>query len=116
MNILVLGGDGFCGWPTSLRLARSRHTVMIADNLARRTVDLKLSSASLTDIAPVATRLAAARDHVGEIDFRFLDVAEDPGGLRALIAEYRPDAIVQFAEESAAPYSMRSDATPSTTT
>ncbi|MYB77338.1 MAG: NAD-dependent epimerase/dehydratase family protein [Chloroflexi bacterium] len=110
MNILILGGDGFCGWPTSLRLARAGHIVTIADNLARRAVDLKLSSASLTDIAPVATRLATARDHVGEIDFRLLDVAQDPGGLRALIAECRPDAIVQFAEQRAAPYSMLGDA------
>ena len=110
MNILILGGDGFCGWPTSLRLARLGHEITIADNLVRRAVDLKLSSASLTDIASVAARLAAAHDHAGDIKFRFLDVAKEPDGLRTLIAECRPGAIVQFAEQCAAPYSMLGDA------
>ena len=109
MNIFVLGGDGFCGWPTALRLAREGHDVTIVDNLSRRAIDNDLSSGSLTSIAPIKDRIAAANEHVGAIHFAHLDVAEDPTGLRMLIDLHRPDTIVQFAEQRAAPYSMLGD-------
>ena len=109
MKIIVLGGDGFCGWPTSLRLAKAGHEVTIVDNLSRRAIDLELSSGSLTDIASIKDRVQAAKEHVGEIDFRRLDIVSDHLELVELLREKKPDAIVQFAEQRAAPYSMIGD-------
>ena len=109
MKIIVLGGDGFCGWPTSLHLAAQGHRVTIVDNLVRRATDEELGVSSLTPIAGIDERLAAWRETRNTpIDFVALDVARDYDALEALFAEFRPDAIVHFAEQRAAPYSMKS--------
>ena len=109
MKIIVLGGDGFCGWPTSLKLAKAGHDVTIVDNLSRRVIDLELSSGSLTEIASIRDRIAAANDHVGAIRYENIDISKDYRSLRNLIGEVMPDAIIQFAEQRAAPYSMIGD-------
>ena len=109
MKVLVLGGDGFCGWPTSLHLSQRGHDVMVVDNFARREADKELQADSLTPIASLETRLAAWKQVGGrEIGFRELNVAKDYDELLALLTELRPDAIVHFAEQRAAPYSMKS--------
>jgi UDP-sulfoquinovose synthase len=109
MKILVLGGDGFCGWPTSLHLSNLGHEIVIVDNLSRRNIDNELEASSLTPIAPMGTRLVAWREISGrEIRFVNLDVARHYHRLLTLIREERPDAIVHFAEQRAAPYSMKS--------
>ena len=108
-NVVVLGGDGFCGWPTSLRLARQGFNVTIVDNLVRRKIDVELGTESLTPIAPIATRLAAWREISGQdICHVDLDIAEDYDSLVALLRELRPQAVVHFGEQRAAPYSMKS--------
>ncbi len=108
-KILVLGGDGFCGWPTALRLSAAGYAVTIVDDLSRRRIDEELGCESLTPIRPVAARLEAWRRVTGrEIDFVELDVARDYDGLLALLEAKRPAAIVHFAEQRAAPYSMKS--------
>lgn len=109
MKVIVFGGDGFCGWPTSLRLAGAGHQVLIIDNLSRRKIDCDLSSGSLTSIASISERVTTARDLVGDITFLNLDLAQNPVGLREIIASFAPDAVVQFAEQRAAPYSMLGD-------
>ncbi|MEV4316094.1 NAD-dependent epimerase/dehydratase family protein [Actinocrispum sp. NPDC049592] len=109
MHILVLGGDGFCGWPTALHLSARDHEVTIVDNLSRRAIDLELEVESLTPIRPIGERLRAWKEVSGrEIGFSRLDLAEDHDLLVSLLAGLRPDAIVHFAEQRAAPYSMRS--------
>ena len=109
MRILVLGGDGFCGWPTSLHLSQRGHDVTIVDNFARRNADIELEASSLTPITPLGTRLAAWKELTGrEIGFRRLNIAEDHRELLDLIAELQPEAVVHFAEQRAAPYSMKS--------
>lgn len=109
MKVLILGGDGFCGWPTSLHLSALGHDVVIVDNLSRRAIDLELEAGSLTPIAPLGRRLAAWREVSGRtIRFERLDVAEQYHRLLSLIAGEVPDAIVHFAEQRAAPYSMKS--------
>jgi UDP-sulfoquinovose synthase len=109
MKVIVLGGDGFCGWPTSLHLSAQGHDVVIVDNLARRMTDVELETASLTPITPISTRLEAWEEISGrEIRFERFDVAENYHRLLTLLDEYRPDAIVHFAEQRAAPYSMKS--------
>jgi UDP-sulfoquinovose synthase len=109
LKILVLGGDGFCGWPTSLHLSRRGHDVVIADNFARRAADVELGAESLTPIASLETRLAAWHEAGGRrIGFCPLNVAEDYDELAGLLVELQPDAVVHFAEQRAAPYSMKS--------
>ena len=109
MRILILGGDGFCGWPTTLHLSACGHDVSIVDNLVRRKIDVELEAQSLTPISPLGVRRAAWRELTGrEIGFYDVDVAQEYERLRELLAELRPDAIVHFAEQRAAPYSMKS--------
>jgi UDP-sulfoquinovose synthase len=106
---LILGGDGFCGWPTSLHLSACGHDVAIVDNLARRNADVELEAQSLTPIEPLGTRLAVWKECTGrEVPFYRLNVAEDYRELLDLLTEWQPDAIVHFAEQRAAPYSMKS--------
>lgn len=108
VNVIVFGGDGFCGWPTSLRLSQNGYDVTIIDSLSHRRIDLELGVQSLTPIASLETRLAAWRRLTGKtIGFRNVDLAQDYDGLRAALAELKPDAVVHFAEQRSAPYSMR---------
>ncbi len=108
-RIIVLGGDGFCGWPTALRLSSEGYEVVIVDNLSRRKIDVELGCQSLTPIQPIDRRLQTWRQLTGKpIDYRNLNIAEDYPELEALIQEVRPKAIVHFAEQRAAPYSMKS--------
>jgi UDP-sulfoquinovose synthase len=109
MKIVVLGGDGFCGWPTSLHLSDLGHEVVIVDNLARRKTDIELEASSLTPISPISTRLKAWHELTGkEIPFEYFDVAENYHRLLTLLQQFKPDAVVHFAEQRAAPYSMKS--------
>jgi UDP-sulfoquinovose synthase len=112
MKVLVLGGDGFCGWPTSLHLSDLGHDVTIVDNLSRREIDIELEVESLTPIRPIGERIRVWRELTGnEIDFVNLDLATEYDRLQALLLEKQPDAVVHFGEQRAAPYSMRSAAT-----
>lgn len=108
-TVVVFGGDGFCGWPTSLKLASEGYRVVIADNLSRRRIDNELSSGSLTKISSIKERVRVANNLVGDITFEYLDVATDAAGVKRLLEYYMPEAVVQFAEQRAAPYSMLGD-------
>jgi UDP-sulfoquinovose synthase len=109
MRILVLGGDGFCGWPTSLHLSKQGHEVTIVDNLSRRNIDNELEAWSLTPIRPLGQRLSAWKELTGrEISFYNFDVAENYHRLLTLLNQWQPDVVVHFAEQRAAPYSMKS--------
>jgi UDP-sulfoquinovose synthase len=109
MKVLVLGGDGFCGWPTSLHLSAEGYDVKIVDNFARRIADVELETSSLTPISPLSERLEAWHLATGQqIAFERFDVAEHYHRLLTLIQEWQPDAVVHFAEQRAAPYSMKS--------
>ena len=112
MRVLVLGGDGFCGWPTSLYLSDRGHEITIADNLSRRKIDIELEVDSLTPIRPIGERLRAWKEVSGkDIGFVNIDLAEEYDRLVDVLEELRPDAIVHFAEQRAAPYSMRTEKT-----
>jgi UDP-sulfoquinovose synthase len=109
MRVLVLGGDGFCGWPTSLHLSDRGHDVVIVDNFSRRNIDNELEVNSLTPISPMGVRINAWKELSGkEIGFRRFDVANHYHRLLSLIEEWRPEVVVHFAEQRAAPYSMKS--------
>ncbi len=109
MHVIVLGGDGFCGWPTSLHLSALGIDVTIVDNLSRRNIDNELEISSLTPIRSMGQRLAAWQELSGrKINYLNIDVADNYHRLLTLIREANPDAIVHFAEQRAAPYSMKS--------
>ena len=105
LKVFILGGDGFCGWPTALHLSALGHEVVIIDNLSRRNIDNELEVSSLTPIAPLGVRLAAWKEQTGrEIPFHRIDIAQDYDQLLGLIQQYRPDAVVHFAEQRADPF------------
>lgn len=109
MKILVLGGDGFCGWPCALNLSDAGHEVTIVDNLVRRKIDIDLGVQSLTPIANMETRLATWKAVSGKtIKFINIDLALEYDLLLALLQTEKPEAIVHFAEQRAAPFSMKS--------
>merc|ERR1719223_198928 len=108
-KVIVLGGDGFCGWPTSLHLSEQGHDVIIVDNLSRRKIDLELGCDSLTPIASPEARVAAWEEVSGKkIAFHLIDVKEEYDILLKLLVDEKPDTIIHFAEQRAAPYSQKS--------
>ncbi len=109
MKVIILGGDGFCGWPTALHLSNLDFEVVIVDNLSRRNIDNELEVSSLTPIAPIGQRLSTWKNVTGrEIKFHNIDIAQEYDRLLNLISREKPEAIVHFAEQRAAPYSMKS--------
>jgi UDP-sulfoquinovose synthase len=108
-RICVLGGDGFCGWPTALHLSKMGHEVVIVDNLSRRNIDNELEVSSLTPISPMGVRLAAWKAVSGkDIPFYNFNIAKNYHRLLSLFTEFKPDTVIHFAEQRAAPYSMKS--------
>ncbi|MBI4653434.1 MAG: NAD-dependent epimerase/dehydratase family protein [Nitrospirae bacterium] len=108
-KVVIFGGDGFCGWPTALFLSQHGYDVTIVDNLSRRNIDNELEAYSLTPIQPMGTRIKAWKQHTGrDIKFININVAENYHRLLTLLKEIEPRAIVHFAEQRAAPYSMKS--------
>lgn len=110
MKIAILGGDGFCGWPTALHLSDQGHEVHILDNLSRRWIDTELGVQSLTPMDSIQERTRIWHQETGRrIHFHLIDLAKDYEILKGWLATERPEAIVHFAEQRAAPYSMKSD-------
>jgi len=106
MKILVLGGDGYCGWPTSLHLSDAGHEVVSVDNFVRRAIDHELGAQSLTPIADPKERVRAWQEVSGQtIGLEFGDLL-DWEFVSEIMQRHQPDAVVHFAEQRAAPYSM----------
>jgi UDP-sulfoquinovose synthase len=106
MRIAVLGGDGYCGWATALYLSQKGHSVAIIDNFIRRQWDFELGVQTLTPIQPLPDRLRAWHEHTGKkIDLLIGDVT-DYEFLAESLNEFKPEAVVHFAEQRSAPYSM----------
>ncbi len=112
MKVIVLGGDGFCGWPCAVNLAEQNHDVIIVDNLSRRKIDIDLEVESLTPISSITERLSAWEE-IGGKPMRFLnmDISKQYQKLLNLLIEEKPDSVIHFAEQRAAPYSMKSSFT-----
>jgi UDP-sulfoquinovose synthase len=106
MRILVLGGDGYLGWPTAVHLSDCGHDVAIADNFVRRQYDHELGVESLVPIEPLHTRVRAWREVTGLELTTFVGDLTDAEFTYRMIREFHPDAVVHFAEQRAAPYSM----------
>ena len=111
-NIFVLGGDGFCGWPTCLKLSKDGYKVHIIDNLSRRKIDVELDSNSLTKIESINRRLKIWNDLTNnKILFHNIDLSNEYDKLLNLINDYDPQVIIHLAEQRAAPYSMKNSKT-----
>lgn len=107
-KVVVLGGDGFCGWPTSLYLSEKGHEVIVVDNLSRRKIDIELGCDSLTPIVGIDERVKTWNRVSGnKMRFQFMDLSTDFAELVQFLKDEKPDTIVHFAEQRAAPYSMK---------
>ncbi len=112
MKVIVLGGDGFCGWPCAVNLAEQNHDVIIVDNLSRRKIDIDLEVESLTPIASITERLSAWEEIGGKpMKFLNMDISKQYQKLLNLLIDEKPDSVIHFAEQRAAPYSMKSSFT-----
>ena len=106
MRILILGGDGYLGWPTALHLSDGGHRVAVLDNYARRGYDLELGVQSLVPIEPLPVRLRAWREASDQDISCYIGDLCDAEFTTGVLREFAPDAVVHFAEQRAAPYSM----------
>ncbi len=106
MKIAVLGGDGYCGWATALYLSQKGHTVSILDNYIRRQWDVDLGVETLTPIQSLRERVKAWEQLTGHTIGIFEGDVADYEFLSAAMQEMEPDAVVHFAEQRSAPYSM----------
>ncbi len=106
MRILVLGGDGYLGWPTALHLSACGHDVAVADNFARRGYDHELGVDSLVPIETLQTRIGVWREHTGQDIKCYIGDLVDASFTYHIVEDFQPDAVVHFAEQRAAPYSM----------
>jgi len=111
-KIFVLGGDGFCGWPTAVHLSDKGHDVVIIDNLSRRKIDVELGCDSLTPITSPEVRVATWTELSGKkLRYEYMDIATEYDRFTQMIKDEKPDTMVHFAEQRAAPYSMKNAAT-----
>ncbi|HEX6476565.1 MAG TPA: NAD-dependent epimerase/dehydratase family protein, partial [Acidimicrobiales bacterium] len=105
-RVLVLGGDGYLGWPTALHLSRRGHQVGVVDSLCRRSYDDEMGVDSLVPIASLERRVRAWTEASGLRVTPYVGDMMDPDFVETTLADFRPDAVVHFAEQRSAPYSM----------
>ncbi|MEY8002022.1 NAD-dependent epimerase/dehydratase family protein [Clostridium sp. Mt-5] len=106
MNIIVAGGDGFCGWPTALYLSKQGHNVVIVDNLVRRKIDRELGSNSVTPIASLKRRVNKWKELTGKEIKIYIGDLNHYDFLSEVFRQVNPEAFIHFAEQRSAPYSM----------
>ncbi|NCR39777.1 MAG: NAD-dependent epimerase/dehydratase family protein [Microcystis aeruginosa W13-11] len=106
MRVLVIGGDGYCGWATALHLSNRGYEVGILDSLVRRYWDLQLGCDTLTPIAPISHRIQRWQDLTGKSIDLFVGDINDYDFLIQSLRQFQPDAIVHFGEQRSAPFSM----------
>src|SRR3954468_7282073 len=106
MRILILGGDGYLGWPTAMRFSARGHDVCVVDNFARRRWHNEHSTDSLTPISGLADRIDAWREVSGRDISAFVGNIEDGEFLDRVVAEFVPEAVIHYGEQPSAPFSM----------
>jgi UDP-sulfoquinovose synthase len=106
MRILVLGGDGYLGWPTAIHLSAAGHEVAVSDSFVRRSYDAELGVESLVPISTLDERVAAWAELTGkELNVYVGDLCDAPF-VHNMVADFRPETIVHFGQQRSAPYSM----------
>src|SRR5260370_471582 len=106
MKIAVLGGDGYCGWATALYLSQKGHSVAIVDNEWRRLWDHEFGGQMLTPIRPLTDRVRVWQNLTGKTIEMFVGDVADYDFLASALKSFEPEAVVHFAEQRSAPYSM----------
>jgi UDP-sulfoquinovose synthase len=106
MKVLVIGGDGYCGWATALYLSNRGYEVGILDSMVRRHWDLQLGVETLTPIAPIGQRLQRWQDLTGKPIDLFVGDITNYEFLSKALHQFEPEAIVHFGEQRSAPFSM----------
>ena len=106
MRVLVIGGDGYCGWATALHLSNRGYEVGILDSLVRRYWDLQLGCDTLTPIAPISHRIQRWQDLTGKSIDLFVGDINNYDFLIQSLRQFQPDTIVHFGEQRSAPFSM----------
>jgi UDP-sulfoquinovose synthase len=106
MKVLVIGGDGYCGWATALYLSNRGYEVAILDSLVRRHWDNELGVATLTPIASIQQRLQRWKDLTGKTIDLFIGDINNYEFLKAALNKFEPTSIVHFGEQRSAPFSM----------
>jgi UDP-sulfoquinovose synthase len=106
MRVLVLGGDGYLGWPTALHFSARGHEVAVVDNFARRLYDKEMGVQSLVPVATLEKRLARWKAESGYAVESFVGDLTEPAFVHRVLERFAPNAIVHFAEQRSAPYSM----------
>ena len=106
MSILVLGGDGYLGWPTALHLSEVGHEVAVADNFVRRQYDFEMGVDSLVPIEALQTRVRVWQELTGQAIGCYVGDLCDADFTYHIVRDFEPDAVIHFAEQRAAPYSM----------
>src|SRR5579859_4894674 len=106
MKVIVLGGDGYCGWATALYLSAKGHSVAVVDNYVRRQWDHELGAQTLTPILPLSERLRAWNRLTGKNIDLFVGDVMDYDFLLSTVKQFEPETIIHFAEQRSAPYSM----------
>jgi len=106
MRILIAGGDGFCGWPTALYFSERNHEVAIVDNMMRRKWDVELGTKSLTPIAELESRVSKWKELTGKDIPLYVGDLTDYAFVDRVFREFQPEALVHYAEQRSAPYSM----------
>jgi UDP-sulfoquinovose synthase len=108
MRVLILGGDGYLGWPTALRFSARGHEVSLVDNFSRRRWHREHGTDTLTPIRDLDERIGAWRELSGESIRSYIGAVEDGDFLDEVVAETRPEAVIHYGEQPSAPYSMMS--------
>lgn len=106
MKVLVIGGDGYCGWATALHLANKGYEVGVLDNLIRRHWDNELGVATLTPIASIQERIHKWKSVSGQDIDLFIGDITNYEFLQKAFRSFEPDAVVHFGEQRSAPFSM----------
>ena len=108
MRVLILGGDGYLGWPTAMRFSARGHEVSVVDDFSRRRWHEEAGTGSLTPIADLDQRIAAWKELSGDQIRSFVGPVQDGDFLDGVVAETRPEAVVHYGQQASAPYSMAS--------
>ncbi len=106
MRVLVLGGDGYLGWPTALHLSAAGHDVAIVDNFARRRYDEEMGVDTLVPIRDLEDRVRVWKEVSGRDVGTYVGDLTDAAFVTRVIGEFRPESVVHFGEQRSAPYSM----------
>jgi UDP-sulfoquinovose synthase len=106
MRILILGGDGYLGWPTAMHLSAAGHDVAVVDNFLRRAMSIELGAGSLTPIGSLQERVKAWSDLAGRDITPYVGDLQDPYFVDEVFRDFAPEAVIHYGEQPSAPYSM----------